>query len=146
MPTAKTIDATAKAMEASVVVIVNASAHSEGAAHVASELDRYFGAAGIRTEIKLAKSGRNVAEEVGAAILRKPRTIVVGGGDGTLSCGSSAAGRKRDRSGRSPLGTFNHFAKDLHIPLDLERAVTTIAEGHMRARRRRRGQRSLLPQ
>jgi len=29
-----------------------------------------------------------------------------------------------------PLGTLNHFAKDLHIPLDLEGAVETIVAGH----------------
>ena len=30
-----------------------------------------------------------------------------------------------------PLGTMNHFAKDLHIPLDLEGAVETIVQGHV---------------
>jgi diacylglycerol kinase family enzyme len=29
-----------------------------------------------------------------------------------------------------PFGTMNHFAKDLHIPLDLEGAVNTIIAGH----------------
>jgi diacylglycerol kinase family enzyme len=31
-----------------------------------------------------------------------------------------------------PLGTLNHFAKDAGIPLDLPKAVGTIAEGHTR--------------
>ena len=31
-----------------------------------------------------------------------------------------------------PLGTFNHFAKDLGIPLDLEEAVGVVAAGHVR--------------
>jgi diacylglycerol kinase family enzyme len=130
MPTAKTMGATARTRDASVVVIVNASAHSDGAAQVASELDRYFGAAGIQTEIKLAKSGKNVVEEVGAAILRKPRTIVVGGGDGTLSAAAALLVGSGIALGVLPLGTFNHFAKDLHVPLDLEKAVTAIAEGY----------------
>ena len=29
-----------------------------------------------------------------------------------------------------PFGTMNHFAKDLHIPLDLEGAIETIVAGH----------------
>jgi len=29
-----------------------------------------------------------------------------------------------------PLGTLNHFAKDLNIPLDLDSAIRTIVEGH----------------
>jgi diacylglycerol kinase family enzyme len=32
-----------------------------------------------------------------------------------------------------PLGTLNHCAKDLKIPLDLDAAAATIAEGHVRA-------------
>jgi diacylglycerol kinase family enzyme len=66
-----------------VCVIVNVSAHSDGAAHV--ELGRLFKAAGIQIEIKLTKSAKNVLEEVSAAILREPSTIIVGGGDGTLN-------------------------------------------------------------
>jgi diacylglycerol kinase family enzyme len=32
-----------------------------------------------------------------------------------------------------PLGTLNHFAKDLQIPLDLEGAVKVMAEGHIQS-------------
>jgi len=31
-----------------------------------------------------------------------------------------------------PLGTLNHFAKDAGIPIDLEKAVQTVADGHTR--------------
>jgi diacylglycerol kinase family enzyme len=117
-------------MDAPVLVIINASAHSEGAARVASELDRHFEVAGIQTEIKLAKTGKAIIEEISSAILRKPRTIVVGGGDGTLSSAAALLVGSGTALGVLPLGTFNHFAKDLHVPLDLARAVMTIAEGY----------------
>ena len=113
-----------------VCVIVNASARSDGAAHVVSELNRYFDAASIQIEIKLAKSANNVLEEVSAAILREPSTIIVGGGDGTLNAAAGLLIGSGIALGVLPLGTFNHFAKDLHVPLDLEGAVTTIAEGY----------------
>jgi diacylglycerol kinase family enzyme len=113
-----------------VPVIVNASAHSDGAAHVASELNKYFEAAGIQIELKLAKSGKSILDEVNAAILGKPRTIIVGGGDGTLNAAAGLLIGSRIALGVLPLGTFNHFAKDLHVPLDLGSAVTTIAEGY----------------
>lgn len=113
-----------------VPVIVNASAHSDGAAHVASELNKYFEAAGIQIELKLAKSGKNILDEVSAAILGKPRTIIVGGGDGTLNAAAGLLIGSGTALGVLPLGTFNHFAKDLHVPLDLGSAVTTIAEGY----------------
>ena len=122
---------TTKDMEAPVFVIVNASARSDGAAQVASDLGKYFEAAGIRIEVKLAKTGKNIIEEVTAAILSKPRMIVVGGGDGTLNAAATLMVEKGIALGVLPLGTLNHFAKDLHVPLDLEHAVTTIAEGHV---------------
>ena len=31
-----------------------------------------------------------------------------------------------------PLGTLNHFAKDMAIPIDLDAAVDTICDGHVR--------------
>ena len=113
-----------------VPVIVNASAHSDGAAHVASELNKYFEAARIQIEIKLTNSGKNILDEVSAAILGKPKTIVVGGGDGTLNAAAGLLIGSGIALGVLPLGTFNHFAKDLHVPLDLGSAVTTIAEGY----------------
>jgi diacylglycerol kinase family enzyme len=113
-----------------VPVIVNASAHSDGAAHVASELHKYFEAAGIQIELKLAKSGKNILDEVSAAILGKPRTVIVGGGDGTLNAAAGLLIESGIALGVLPLGTFNHFAKDLHVPLDLGSAVTTIAAGY----------------
>jgi diacylglycerol kinase family enzyme len=117
-------------MALAVCVIVNVSAHSDGAAHVASELNRFFEAAGIRIEIKLAKSAKNFLEEVSAAIQREPSTIIVGGGDGTLNSAAGLLIGSGIALGVLPLGTFNHFAKDLHVQLDLESAVTTIAEGY----------------
>jgi diacylglycerol kinase family enzyme len=114
-----------------VRVIVNASAHSDGAAQVAKDLQRYFEAAGVRIEIKLAKSGVNITEEVSAAILGKPKMIVVGGGDGTLNAAATLLVGSEIALGILPLGTLNHFAKDLRVPLELEKAVAAIAAGHV---------------
>lgn len=58
--------------------------------------------------------------------------LVVGGGDGTIS---TAAGHLVDTGiplGVLPLGTLNHFAKDLGIPSVIDLAALVIAEGHAR--------------
>ena len=57
--------------------------------------------------------------------------IVVGGGDGTLNAAATLLVGSEIALGVLPSGTFNHFAKDLHVPLDLEKAVTAIADGHV---------------
>ena len=55
--------------------------------------------------------------------------IVVGGGDGTISTVSSAVAGTDIPLGIIPLGTLNHFAKDLKIPLGVEDAVAVISRG-----------------
>jgi len=59
--------------------------------------------------------------------------VVVGGGDGSIA---SVAGVLADTEiplGILPLGTLNHFAKDLGIPLQVEQAADVIADGFVRS-------------
>ena len=60
----------------------------------------------------------------------KPRVMVGGGGDGTISAVAAALVGTDTALGVLPLGTLNHFAKDLAIPLDLDGAARVIASGH----------------
>jgi diacylglycerol kinase family enzyme len=57
--------------------------------------------------------------------------IVVGGGDGSIRTVAGVLAGSGVPLGVIPLGTMNHFAKDLSIPLDPERAVAVIAAGHV---------------
>ena len=57
------------------------------------------------------------------------RIIVAAGGDGTVSAVAAALCGTDKTLGVLPVGTLNHFAKDLGIPLDLDSAVRTITEG-----------------
>lgn len=59
--------------------------------------------------------------------------MVVGGGDGTLHTAANALARTDISLGILPLGTFNHFAKDLELPLDLEEAIHTVSTGMTKA-------------
>lgn len=59
--------------------------------------------------------------------------VVAGGGDGTLRTVAQELVGKAATLGVLPLGTRNHFAQDLRIPLDLEHAVRTLATGESRA-------------
>jgi diacylglycerol kinase family enzyme len=55
--------------------------------------------------------------------------LVAGGGDGTINCAASAAIAGNIPLGVLPLGTLNHFAKDLGIPLDLDEAAKVVLDG-----------------
>jgi diacylglycerol kinase family enzyme len=58
--------------------------------------------------------------------------IVIGGGDGSIRGAASVLAGGNVPLGILPLGTFNHFARDLHLPFDLEAALAVIARGHVR--------------
>jgi diacylglycerol kinase family enzyme len=58
--------------------------------------------------------------------------IIVGGGDGTISTVASVLVGSGVPLGIIPLGTLNHFAKDLQIPLAIEEAVALVVAGNSR--------------
>ena len=88
-----------------------------------------FEAHGITPDIRIMERGDDVVATAKQAIERKPRVIVAGGGDGTLNAVAGALLGSGITLGVLPLGTLNHFAKDLGIPLELEGAIDTICEG-----------------
>jgi len=55
--------------------------------------------------------------------------IVTAGGDGSVSAAASVVAGTDAALGVLPLGTLNHFAKDLGIPLDLAEAAAVLARG-----------------
>ena len=63
------------------------------------------------------------------AVAARPGVIVAGGGDGTVSTVAAALVDTDISLGVLPLGTLNHFAKDLGLPLELDAAVGCIAGG-----------------
>ena len=115
---------------AHTVVILNAFAGRGCDAEFASTLAAKFQARGMTVTVALPASGLELIETARRAVRDGIKTIVAGGGDGTLSAVASALTGTDTAFGVLPLGTLNHFAKDLHIPLDLEGAIRTIAEGH----------------
>jgi diacylglycerol kinase family enzyme len=58
--------------------------------------------------------------------------VVMAGGDGTVSAGAGGLAGTGKPMGVLPLGTLNHFARDLGIPTLLEDAVRNVAEGIVR--------------
>jgi diacylglycerol kinase family enzyme len=66
-----------------------------------------------------------LAAEAGAA----GGLVVGGGGDGTIAAVAAALVGTNTALGVLPMGTLNHFAKDLGIPLGIEEAVQTLFTG-----------------
>jgi diacylglycerol kinase family enzyme len=107
-------------------VIINAAAGSGHDAGWADALRQKFAGEGITADITLAKTGAEVIQAAQAAARDGIKLIVAGGGDGTQNAVASTLVGSDIAMGILPLGTLNHFARDLHIPLELDAAVINI--------------------
>lgn len=117
------------AVAAPIPVIVNAAAGAELQAEGIEELQGFFRAAGAEARVITARTGADLRAIVEREAREKPRIIVAGGGDGTINCVGSVLAGTGIALGVLPLGTLNHFAKDLGIPLDRQEAARTVVEG-----------------
>ena len=98
---------------------------------IAEKVHEAFEAAGIDADIELV-SGGECAVRCRAFAERGDDLMVAGGGDGTISAAAAALAGTETVLGILPLGTLNHFARDLGIPTDLTEAVALIARGSER--------------
>lgn len=118
-------------MTAPVHVIVNAGSGSVLGDETAKSLRERFIAFGIKAEVHLATSGKDIVQLAREAAEGEADLIVAGGGDGTISTIAAEASAAGKTLGILPLGTLNNFSKDLGIPQDLNAAVRAIAEGEV---------------
>ena len=73
--------------------------------------------------------GPGLTEAARAAAAAGAQAVIMAGGDGTMSAGAAALAGGDCPMGVLPLGTLNHFARDLGIPQDLDGALAVIASG-----------------
>jgi diacylglycerol kinase family enzyme len=112
-------------------VIVNATSGTDDKEGVREQLSELFAANGLNARITLAREGAEIPEFAERVARDKCPLVVAGGGDGTISGVASALVGTDIVLGVLPLGTLNHFAKDLQIPLELSEAVRNIAGGRV---------------
>lgn len=93
-----------------------------------------FGSASAEVRLLPSDALREAAAQAREAAARgELDAVAVGGGDGSIRTVAGALAGTGIPLGVIPLGTFNHFARDLGLPLDLEGAVQVICAGHHRA-------------
>ncbi|HEX8284452.1 MAG TPA: diacylglycerol kinase family protein [Pyrinomonadaceae bacterium] len=110
-------------------VIINAAAGGSVEDERAREVEAAFAACGARARVTLARDGAGVAELARRAVSGGARAVVAGGGDGTVGTVAAELAGTDTALGVLPLGTLNHFAKDLGVPLELEAAARNVCEG-----------------
>ena len=116
-----------------MIVILNRAAGTSdaGAQELDDKIAQLFARHGRQLRIMHPDENADLSALAKQAAESDETTIVAGGGDGTVSAVASALARTDKVLGVLPLGTLNHFAKDLAIPLELAAAVDTIVSGHV---------------
>ncbi len=116
-----------------IALVLNKGSGTGSAAELGERLAILFRAAGREVRIAVAETGEEIAAAVQAALAANPVVVVAGGGDGTVSAVAAALVGHDIPLGVLALGTLNHLAKDLGIPLDPEDAAKVILGGHTTA-------------
>jgi diacylglycerol kinase family enzyme len=126
-----------KASMKTVHVIINAGAGAGHDDERATELRTKLEAAGLDAELTMAAGGEELIAAARRAREGGARLVVAGGGDGSVNAvasqlvdldGDGVPGHGI-RFGVLPMGTLNHFAKDLGIPLELDAAIANLVSG-----------------
>ena len=114
-----------------MLIILNGGSGSvaEETAQQSGEIKECFAAKGVQAHIVEPSPDKGISSLVHDGIRAGENVIVAAGGDGTVSAVAAELVGTGITLGVLPLGTLNHFAKDLRIPLELSEAVNTIVDG-----------------
>ena len=114
-----------------VAIVLNAKAGTLDRAKCQERADEILAACkarGIDAEAHLCEGARLTPTAKELAARGDLDAVIAAGGDGTVSAVAQGVMGSNVTMGVIPLGTLNHFAKDLGVP-EIEIAIETIARG-----------------
>lgn len=115
-----------------ILVVLNAGSGGGFAETAEALVGPILRDAGHDVTVRLLEQAADLQTAIESAIAGGVDVIVAGGGDGTVNGVANAIVGSDIALGVLPLGTLNHFAKDLGIPLALEEAAAVLVAGHTR--------------
>jgi len=113
------------------VTIINAGGGSVGD-DAEEQVRAALAKAGVDAEVFVLGAAK-CAEKAKEAVERGVPLVIAAGGDGTVSAIAGELVDGDTRLGILPLGTLNHFARDLGIPDDLDEAAQILAAGKVQS-------------
>lgn len=109
-------------------VIINQHTAAGRDAAIIRQVRAGFAAHAIEANVILSRSD-HLAASIEKMLQEDVDAIVAGGGDGTVSTIAEACVREGLPLGVLPLGTRNHFCRDLRLPRNTEECIACIATG-----------------
>ena len=126
-----------KPIEQRDIAMIHLIANGKGASFTDANSRDLFKAAVERTLPQARLTITGAGADIGALatdMVRQGATVVAAaGGDGTVNAVASALVDTNTALGVIPLGTLNHFAKDLGLPLETDAALEVLASGRVMA-------------
>jgi diacylglycerol kinase family enzyme len=119
-------------MRGSLPVLVNGASGAGHGDGDAAKLEAVLRAAGAEPRIEVVADGSALIAKARELAREKPERLVAAGGDGTISAVASVLAGTGVALAVLPLGTLNHFARDLGIPADLEAAARVALGANVR--------------
>jgi diacylglycerol kinase family enzyme len=114
-----------------IAVLVNAASGAGRTEATEQRIRELCGALGCDAHITATRQIDELCRAAEAALDAGAGSLVVGGGDGTISRIASLVVGREATLGVLPLGTLNHFARDLGLPLQLDDAVGVALSGRV---------------
>ena len=114
-----------------ISVIINERSGTAARPDAGAEIQTLFAKAGAQVRLERVREPGDIAARARQAASRGD-LLVAAGGDGTVGAVAGVAVETNTIFGVLPMGTLNHFAKDVGLPLDLEAAVSVIVARHVR--------------
>lgn len=110
-------------------IFLNRSSGFNSKDSVSEHLASRCAEAGMDAHIEFVQAGMDVEAMAREAVRNGADAVVAGGGDGTQRAVAAALAHTDASMGILPVGTWNHFARDLNIPLDVQAAAEILMTG-----------------
>ena len=113
-----------------IAIVLNPGSGVGGADDAREAMQQHFETSGYEVTMVELEVSLDLAAAVTRLVDAGVTVIAAAGGDGTVNAVASAIIGHDVTFGVLPLGTLNHFARDLSIPVDVDDAAGVIIAGH----------------
>jgi len=112
-----------------IEVILNGRSGTLDKHALAGRIESFLAERGVMSRVHVTANGTEVPLLARRATNGDADIIVAGGGDGTLATVAEHVAGTGKALGVLPLGTFNYFARNLGIPLEVDDALDVLVGG-----------------
>jgi diacylglycerol kinase family enzyme len=110
-----------------IAIILNAAAGAQETEPLFQKIKEICREFSMDVTFFLVHSGADIQQITKKVLDEGYAVIVAAGGDGTISAVAKELTGTSSTLGIIPLGTRNHFAKDIQIPLNLKEAISVLS-------------------